>query len=50
MYAPRIIAADPNISGTMNRLRKALMIPNVANVPILPLADGKDGVDWVKVD
>jgi len=50
VYAPRIIAAEPNISGTMNRARMALMIPNVAKVPVPLLVDGYDGIDGGKVD
>lgn len=50
MYAPRIIAAVPKISGTTMRLRTALTIPKVAKIPALPLVDGKDGVDWGKLD
>jgi hypothetical protein len=50
VYAPRIIAAVPKISGTTMRLRTALTIPKVEKIPALPLADGKDGVDWGKLD
>jgi len=50
VYAPRIIATVPKISGTIMRLRTALTIPKVEKIPALPLADGKDGVEGGKLD
>jgi hypothetical protein len=32
------------------RLRTAQTIPKVEKIPALPLVDGKDGVDWGKLD
>jgi hypothetical protein len=32
------------------RLRTAQTIPKVAKIPALGLADGKDGVDWDRLD
>lgn len=43
------MAVAPKISGTMNKLRTALIIPRLTNIPVL-LADGNDGPDWGKDD
>ena len=50
VYAPRTIAAEPNSSGTMNRLRTALMNPKMAYVLVMSLAGGYDGADGGDVD
>ncbi len=49
-YAPRIIATEPDISGTMNKLRKALTNPKRAYVLVESFTGVYDLGDWDGVD
>lgn len=50
VYAPRIIAMEPNISGITNMLRIALMYPKRVYLRAMSLASGYDGLDEGSVD